>query len=114
MDSQSERKLAENELIFKKHNERIKRGVEKLVAQSKVDDLTLNLFCECSNEKCQKMVAVSTSDYDRVHRNNRYFIVLRGHENMQVEKVIEKNSHFSVVEKLITPPATTGMQLNPT
>ncbi len=114
MDSTSKRRLVENELIFKKKNQRIKAGIKKLIAQSGINEFTTELYCECSNEDCSDKIVINTKDYDRVHKNAKHFIVKCGHEVKEVETVLERTKHYCVVEKFIAPPSTTNMKLNKT
>jgi hypothetical protein len=114
MNPASERRLAENELIFKKRNERIKARVEKLLNQMDETAMKIQFYCECSNEDCRKKIAITPQDYELIHKNARHFLIAGGHNIETVENVIEKAETYWVVEKMLDPPSTTNMELNPT
>lgn len=104
MDKYSERRLAENEVIFRTFNEEAKdfaleagRGV--LSAGQR-----LHFYCECSRLGCIARIDLVAEEYERIHRNRRRFILKPGHEMHDVEKVVEAGPDYVVVEKVVEPP----------
>lgn len=111
--SLSERRMAENEMVFREYNERIKKGFDELKSIAKEegqekymggDDTPLLFFCECSDESCRKRVELKPSRYDKIHKHRNYFVVVRGHDVKSIERVIEENAEYCIVEKLIDLP----------
>lgn len=104
----SERRLAENEVAFREANERIHRGfreVNQLAEEDNQpefrvgDDTEVSFFCECSNLKCQQRIRLTLEDYGWIHREDDHFIVVPGHESLEIEHVVTARPDFNVVEK---------------
>jgi hypothetical protein len=110
-----EHRMAQNEVVFRQHNESIQEGFEEIKRLAKEDeqenliaddDSPLLFYCECSNEDCRERLKLRPSRYNEFHTQHNRFVVLRGHENPEVEKVVRKEDDVSVVEKFIEPPAS--------
>lgn len=102
MNRLSERRLAENELVFRHSNLKNKNRQQR---KSSTDDsqLLLDFYCECSNLDCRERITLTASDYEKAHRNNSQFAALPGHENPSIEKVLTTEGHYNVVEKYTDP-----------
>lgn len=61
---------------------------------------TLEILCECPSPECTTFVTLSPADYQRVRSVPTHFIVAPGHEQLDVETVVEEASTFRVVRKL--------------
>lgn len=108
----SDKKKVENEAVFRQKNEAIEQGLAELKEQAVEDksipipaheDLSLYFYCECADENCKERIFLTLSDYQKLHKNRRKFIVLPGHEVVEVEKVVNKKKQYSIVEKFIKP-----------
>lgn len=109
----SERRLAENEVMFRLNNEQVTQGLTALKQAAVSEghdelardvDLPLYFYCECSDEKCRKRILLKPSEYDELHQNNSQFVLVPGHEVPEIERVVFRSDTFIVVEKFITPP----------
>lgn len=105
--------MAENEMVFREYNERINKGFDELKSIAKeerqekymgIDDTSLMFYCECSDESCRKRVELKPSRYDKIHKHRNYFVIVPGHDVKSIERVIEENAEFSIVEKFIDLP----------
>jgi hypothetical protein len=99
MDADQHRR-ARNEAIFREVNERI----EELSRRSGIDEddsLLPGFICECSSESCTELLQVTYQQYEAVRESPRRFLVLPGHEDPDVERVVEQHSDALVVEKLV-------------
>ena len=83
-------RLAENEARFREINEGT-RGVS--------DPEPNSILCECSDRGCVYRVTVAVDKYIEVRGNPRLFIVRPGHENLEIEEVVERQENFFVVRK---------------
>ena len=91
MDIRAER-AAENENLFRRINER----VEELSAERE----TLALVCECSDGTCvDRIVGVPREEYEAVRAHPDRFVVARGHERLDIERIVEQRGAYLVVEK---------------
>ena len=87
--------LAKNEELFRNVNEQIE-SVSQTVAG---DDQTMEYLCECDGPDCYEKVRASRAEYESVRAEATHFIVLPGHEDRRVERVVLANDRFLVVEK---------------
>lgn len=88
------RRAARNEEIFRRINERILEGA----AQHRVET-GLPFHCECDRASCVETIEVPPAAYERVLGQRYRFVVIPGHEDPAVERVVESGSEFLVVEK---------------
>lgn len=106
--SKAERKQIENEMIFRRMNEKVGDDLVALDAMHieddniqllREDDFLLRFKCECSDENCEARIAMKMSDYDTVHIDRDTFIVKKDHQVDPIEKVIKEEEFFNVVIK---------------
>jgi hypothetical protein len=84
-----DRRLAQNEALFREVNERINVAAEG----------RRNYVCECANRECTFEVPISRADYESIRRDPRQFVVLPGHQMPEVEDVVLVHDDFLVVRK---------------
>lgn len=120
--SAEERKQIENEMIFRRINEKLGTDLDLLDAQHREegnfdllhDDLILLHFkCECSDENCSVRIPLKLSVYREVHVDRNTFIVKVDHQVDKIEKVIRKEDGYNVVKKKNSIPEP-GDTLNKT
>ncbi len=104
----SERRQIENEMIFRRINEKVGDDLDSLDALHIDDDnldliwddtILLNFKCECSDEDCDKRIPIKLSVYKKIHENRDAFIIKLNHQVKEIEKVILTEDNYSVVEK---------------
>jgi hypothetical protein len=104
----SERRQIENEMIFRRVNEKVGDDLGTLDAMHIEDDnldlmwndaILLNFKCECSDEDCDKRIPIKLSVYKKIHENRDAFIIKLKHQVKEIEKVILTEDNYSVVEK---------------
>lgn len=96
----SDRRLIENEVIFRDVN----KNIQEFVDNEQNAPNKLPFYCECSNPECIERIELSTELYATLHKKQKHFITIVGHEFPEIEKVLKKDSHYQVVEKHFTPP----------
>lgn len=95
-----EEKMARNEALFREVNETIqKSAVERRFAGSEPP----SFVCECQDLSCGALVQVGLAAYEDIRSNGSYFVVVKGHENPELERVVESGDTYAVVEKLEGP-----------
>lgn len=113
----SERRLIENEMIFRQENEKISDGLDDLDAMhiedgnpqlTRDNDLVLHFWCECSDENCKARIAMKHETYQEIHENRSAFVVKPDHQVHEIEKVISTSDKYIVVEKNKTTPEPGG------
>jgi hypothetical protein len=113
MDQLSERRLAENEVIFRQRNKKIQVHMDELKAVAKAEgqqnsveeiDFELSFYCECSDPRCQKRIELLPSKYQELHQNRMQFVLIPGHDVEAIEHVVESWANYVVTEKYKEPP----------
>jgi hypothetical protein len=89
------RRRARNEEIFRGVNERIEDGAE----QHEVEG-PLPFHCECGRASCVSTIEIAPRVYERVVRERYRFVLIPGHEVPAIERVVERQPDFVIVEKL--------------
>jgi hypothetical protein len=89
------RRLAENQALFREINERIGASAE---AQG-TDPHAYEFVCECSSLECFERFELTLHEYGRVREREQRFIVLSGHEQPDIEDVVERRGDVVIVEK---------------
>lgn len=95
MDERHER-IAKNEAMFRAANREIERAEQE--AGGRTDQL-IEVLCECGRKECSGVIALIVAEYDAAHSQDNRFIVLRGHESAEIEKVVEEQADYLVVDK---------------
>jgi hypothetical protein len=101
MDERESRR-AKNESLFREVNERVEEVTTGLQAVrfDEEDGFLIGFVCECDREDCAEQLEVKHSQYESVRSDPRRFLVRPGHENTDIEHVVEQHEQFWVVEKI--------------
>ena len=99
MDDAQARRV-QNETLFREVNERVDELAVGLAGVAEPDEFLSGFICECGSDTCVELVQVAHSQYEAVRRDPSRFIVLPGHDDPTVERVVDRNDRFWVVEKL--------------
>jgi hypothetical protein len=83
---------AQNEAAFRDLNERIADGRD--------EGENLIFICECSRRNCQSGFVLTIEQYEGVRSAPSRFALVPGHEQAEIERVVEGFDRYLVVEKL--------------
>lgn len=86
----------------REHNEKVAREVNEVLErrEHEAEDQAVRFFvCECAQHDCSQPVPVPPSDFERIRSHPRRFFVLPGHEDGEIECVVETHPDCTVVEK---------------
>jgi hypothetical protein len=92
------RRLAENEALFREVNERTS-DVNDDWARREGSLPPFQILCECGLEGCSLPLTVTPQLYESVRAHAARFLVAPGHEQPDVERVVEAVAGVHVVEK---------------
>jgi hypothetical protein len=95
MSSLWEQRAARNEALFREVNENIAR-LEERHGGTTAEPV---FVCECADADCVEHLTVTADVYARVRKDPRRFLILPGHEDPQLERVVETHGDFLIVEK---------------
>lgn len=104
----AERRQIENEMIFRRINEKVGDDLGALDAAhieaghyDLIRDENLNLMfkCECSDENCTIRIPMLLTEYQDIHVDRNTFIVIPNHQVDPIEKVLLKTKDYNVVKK---------------
>jgi len=87
-------RAARNEEVFRGVNERIEDGAEQHGVSA-----ALPFHCECGRATCFETIEISPARYEAIIQERYHFVVLPGHEEPRIERVVETEPDFLVVEK---------------
>jgi hypothetical protein len=83
-------------------NEALSRQVNEAIEESQppgTQDSSAEFLCECAHQYCTCLLKLTPREYDSIHAHPRRFIVLSGHEDQEVETVVETRTDYLIVEK---------------
>jgi hypothetical protein len=103
--SQSSLRRAENEVAFKSHNLAIEGNLKNLLDPQSKAEMPVGFICECANEKCHERIEMPLAEFAILRKNELQFITVIGHEQKDVERVVEKRKRHQIVEKFVPPPS---------
>lgn len=90
-----DRRLARNEALFREVNETV-----LTLELANGDDSGLHeFFCECSDVECTIRVKLTHSEYETARSEGTRFIVARGHERLDIERIVLECERYLLVEK---------------
>jgi hypothetical protein len=87
--------LAGREALFREVNE----NIASLIGLLTETDHQL-FICECSNTACAESLELTGDEYEAVRAHPTRFVVKPGHQLAGIERVVEGNGRFLVVEKV--------------
>ena len=93
MDAKSA--LAANEALFRTVNE----SVELLNKTFASSSDTFDIVCECDTASCAQIISVELATYERARADSTLFLIVPGHEDDDVETIVEQHDRFSLVRK---------------
>jgi hypothetical protein len=95
MTASREERVARNEKLFQEVNRQIEK-LEKTLGRPK----TFAMLCECAQKHCLDGFEVEPAVYQRVRSNPVLFFLVPGHQDPELERVVERTPEFLVVEKV--------------
>jgi hypothetical protein len=95
MDARHQR-VSRNEAVYRAVNREIEHASEEL-GEGPHDQLTV--ICECGQEDCAQTIDLTLAQYQDSHEQRDRFVVAPGHEDEQLEHVVERNKQYLVVDK---------------
>ncbi len=89
-----ERRMAQNEALFREVNERIKETADGLGSDS-----AFEYFCECANADCTFQLTLTPAQYESARADPTQFVVLPVHFTPEVETLVSETDGHWIVRK---------------
>jgi hypothetical protein len=93
---------ARNEALLREVNERVAtldRGAQEGWANG--TEVRFEFQCECGRSPgCAERVSLTLAEYDEVRAQVDHFLVLPGHEDPVIERVVRRTDRYHVVDKV--------------
>jgi hypothetical protein len=107
MDDSPEIRKARTESAFREVNERIAERSQRFDAGS------TEFICECGDPSCTDHIEATVDEYEQVREDGATFMLAPGHGDGTIERLLEQNRRFMVVEKVHAAARALVRRLNP-
>jgi hypothetical protein len=94
VEGRKQRQAGADEASIRDVNEGIERG-----QWPGEEDTPVGFRCECARLGCNQLMELSVREYEEIRAHPRRFVVVPGHENPDVETVVEARAGYLIVEK---------------
>ncbi|HEY2183281.1 MAG TPA: hypothetical protein VGH18_03850 [Gaiellaceae bacterium] len=98
---------ATTEALFRDVNERIAESAERFEVEGTA------FVCECADANCTHRVSASLAEYEEVRAEPTTFLVVPGHEESDIERVVSDLGRFRIVDKFQAAVRRTVVRLDP-
>jgi hypothetical protein len=96
MSSLWEQRAARNEALFREVNQNIALLEERHGTAASEP----TFLCECADAGCTEQITVDADTFRRVREQPRRFLLRPGHDDPQLERVVETHRDYVIVEKI--------------
>jgi anti-sigma B factor antagonist len=90
------RRIVKNEKAFRDYND---RRLQHEPVEATDNRVPIPFVCECGDKECIEALVITAEDFTSAHSAPNRFLVRPGHVYHDVERVVEENDTFAVVEK---------------
>lgn len=94
MSDHRDERLAHNEVIFRTVNENIAGLADHLGRTAQYE-----FICECASVDCFERIPLTLEEYEEVRADGARFILKPGHQDIEIELVVETLDDYLVVQK---------------
>ena len=105
-----ERRIGQNEALFRQVNERLRELNEAFGAMTN----RIELICECADPGCAERISLSLADYEDLRSTGDRFVVAAGHVvPTDVEEVVRRGEGWEIIRKRPGAPADLSKASDP-
>jgi hypothetical protein len=106
--SSREERVARNESATREINEDIERAHQAVSREGHV-----RMLCECGRERCDRVIALTVEEYERVRADPRQFAIAREHLIPDMEQIVAETDRYAIVAKREGTPAAVATEEDP-
>jgi len=99
--------MAQTEAVYREVNEAIAQTAVRFEA------IETDFVCECADPECAHRITAALDEYEAVRSDPTHFIIAPGHEEPDIERIIDRNGEYTVVEKFGARVQRIVRSLNP-
>lgn len=103
-----EQRLARNEAAAREINEGLEEAHEDAPS-----DKYLRMTCECGRDFCDRVIAITTAEYEEIRSDPVQFVVVKEHLIPDIERMVAETDRFVVVAKRAGEPAAVAIDEDP-
>jgi hypothetical protein len=103
-------RIGQNEVLFRAVNEQIRELDERFGETAPALE---QFVCECGHGSCTERIEMTMEEYRRIRADPATFALVEGHQEPDVERVIERTDRFTVVRKREGEPAALAARHDP-
>ena len=107
--SSREERIGLNEAVFREVNERIEGLAESFELKAE----PLDLVCECGEAACVRRISMTRAEYEELRSDPHQFAVHPGHEQPDVEEVVDRRKGYDIVSKTTGIPERIAERTDP-
>ena len=96
----SEERVARNEALSREFNERVEHVADSFDVQGEGQSQRIEFVCECGRLDCLDRIELTRGQYEAIRADPRRFVVVLGHEDPKIARIVELHGKVAVVEKL--------------
>ena len=100
-------RIARTESLFRDVNERIAEAAQRFDANE------AEFVCECADAECTERVEAPLDEYEQTRSIATQFLLVPGHEDTRVERVVRRRRRYAIVEKFERKVAAAVRRLDP-
>lgn len=89
-------RIAKNQEVFRAANREIQHAEQEAGGDN---NSQIEVLCECGRDGCSGVITLTVGEYEGAHSQEDRFVVLRGHESEEIERVVEERGTYLVVDK---------------
>lgn len=108
--NEPEGRKAANEAVFREVNERIE-DLQRAFALTEHEPL--RIVCECDRLDCVEQLSMPVGAYEQLRGDSGCFVVVPGHQDPEVEAVVETTDDYVVVRKHAGAPRAVAEDADP-
>jgi len=93
-------KMIKNEQLVRNKNRSVGTALKRYFGGNKeIINTPLEFVCECSDINCKQIIKISIAEYEKLHRRNDRFLIVKGHKTHQIEKTVSSKGRLELIEK---------------
>jgi hypothetical protein len=91
----------------------VNERINDLAEHFGLEDQPLDLVCECGDPECVERISMSRAEYEALRSDPTHFAVHPGHDQADIDDVIDRRGSYDLVRKREGDPAEVARETDP-